>query len=245
MGIFGDVWQWFLNPVHWHGDMGVPNRLFEHVQMAGLSTILAAAVALPAGLVIGHTRRMEFLAVSIANIGRALPSFGILGIVFPLTASLPGFGFWPTLIALFLLAIPPILTNTYVGVKNVDADTVEAAQGMGMSGREVLMGIELPLAAPLIVGGLRTATVQVVATATLAAIVGWGGLGRYIIDGFHQGNTVMVLAGAILVALLAIVTELGLGVVERLVHPKTTTAPRFRPAFERAGPAPLPSARGL
>lgn len=236
MGVFVKVVHWFGDAAHWQGDSAIPLRLFEHVQMSVLATVLGAAVALPVGLYIGHTRRFEFLAVSIANLGRALPSFGILGIVVPFTINLPGFGYWPTLIALFLLAIPPILTNTYVGVKNVDRDVIEAARGMGMSERQLLLRIEMRLAAPLIVAGARTAAVAVVATATLAAIVGWGGLGRYIIDGFAQGDRVMVVAGAILVALLAIVTEIVLGVAERAVKPRTTSVAR-RGALSRATPA--------
>lgn len=204
----------------------------EHVQMSAVATGAAALLALPAGMLIGHRRRGEFVAVSIANIGRALPSFGILAIVFPFTLRyLPGIGYWPTLIALFLLAIPPILTNTYVGVKEVDGDTLEAARGMGMDERQVLWRLETPLAAPLMVAGLRTAALQVVATATLGAVVGWGGLGRYIVDGFSQRNVKLTLGGAILVALLAVVTDAGFGLLNRLLAPGRT----------RAAPGPGPS----
>lgn len=204
----------------------------EHVQMSAVATGAAALLALPAGMLIGHRRRGEFVAVSIANIGRALPSFGILAIVFPFTLRyLPGIGYWPTLIALFLLAIPPILTNTYVGVKEVDGDTLEAARGMGMDERQVLWRLETPLAAPLMVAGLRTAALQVVATATLGAVVGWGGLGRYIVDGFSQRNVKLTLGGAILVALLAVVTDAGFGLLNRLLAP----------GRNRAAPGPGPS----
>src|SRR5262249_48408116 len=136
-------------------------------------------------------RRLEFLAVSIANLGRAVPSFAILVLaylVFLELAPSQAFGFGPTVVALFLLAIPPIVTNSYVGVQDVDADTVEAARGVGMSERDVLLRLELPLAAPLIMAGVRTAAVTVVATATLAALIGGGGLGRFIIDGFHTND---------------------------------------------------------
>jgi len=136
------------------------------------------------------------------------------------------FGFTPTVVALVLLAIPPILTNAYVGIQSVDPDMVEAARGMGMTEREVLTKLELPLAAPLIMAGVRTAAVTVVATATLAALIGGGGLGRFIIDGFSQGDTPMLVAGAILVAILAIITEVGFGFVERGVTPKTRSARR-------------------
>ena len=231
MDVFADVLRWFSEPAHWSGPAGVPARVLEHAHVPLLSVALAAAVALPAGLYIGHTGRGEFAAVAIGNLGRAIPSFGILAIVFPITIRLaPGaLGFPPTLIALFLLAIPPILTNAYVGVQAVDRDTLEAARGMGMGEREVLTSLELPLAARLILAGIRTAAVQVVATATLAALVAWGGLGRYIVDGFHQGDDAMIVAGAILVAALAIVTELGFELLERSVAPRVSSRGKASP----------------
>lgn len=239
MDLLAEVWQWFTSASSWRGegiDPGILVRLGEHMSMSLQAVGLAALVVLPVGLYIGHSRRFEFAAVSIGNIGRALPSFGILGIAFFITTSLdlPGvLGFWATFTALFLLAIPPILTNTYIGIKGVDADTVEAARGMGMTEREILMRLEIPLAASLIVAGLRLATVQVVATATLGALVAWGGLGRYIVDGLASGNDVVLLGGAILVALAAIVTELAFGFVERGVSPRT------RSSGGSPGPSPL------
>src|SRR5919202_1581835 len=223
MADFVHAWGWILDPAHWGGPDGVLTHSWEHIYMTAIATAVGVLIALPVGLYVGHTRRAEFLAVSIANLGRALPAFGILGIVFPFPLNLPGLGFYPTLIALILLAIPPILTNTYVGVKNVDPDTVEAARGMGMSGQEVLRRIELPLAAPVIVAGIRNAAVAVVATATLAAVFGWGGLGRYIFDGFYQSDIVKVISGAILVALLAILVEVLLAGLERLVRPRRSS----------------------
>ena len=222
MGLLGDVFAWFTSSVNLTGDFGWPARVFEHVQLSALAVAIAALIALPVGFFIGHYRRAEFLAVSIGNIGRALPSFGVIGMIFPFTlAYLPGIGFWPTLIAMVILGIPPILTNTYVGVREVDPDTVEAARGMGMSDRQLLTRVEIPLAAALILGGLRTSAVQVVATATLGAVVGWGGLGRFIIDGFAQGDDVQLLAGAILVALLAIAVEIVFALLLRVAVPKT------------------------
>ncbi len=223
MNIITETARWFADASHWSGSSGVPARVLEHVQISVLAVGLAALIALPIGLFIGHTSRGEFLAVSVANLGRALPSFGILALVFPLTLRYaPGsIGFAPTLIALFLLATPPILTNTYVGVQNVDPDVTEAARGMGLSGRQVLFQLEVPLAAGLIVAGLRTAAVQVVATATLGAVFAWGGLGRFIVDGFAQGNDGMIVAGALLVALLAVLTELAFSVLERAVTART------------------------
>ena len=242
MGIFGRVFDWFSTGEHWSGSTGVPARIFEHLQMSFGAVAVAALVALPIGLYIGHTRRGAFLAVSIANLGRAIPSFAILALAVPFL----GIGFKPTLVTLVALAIPPILTNTYVGVEGVDADTVEAARGMGMAERQILTRLELPLAVPLMLAGLRTAAVQVVATATLAALIGWGGLGRFIIDGFATGDRTQIVAGAVLVAAVAILTEVAFGIVERLVSPRTTSAPRrLFPAFDRAGQLAQPGGAAL
>jgi len=217
MEVLSAVLEWFRDPANWSGSTGVPARILEHIYISFLSVGMSAVVALPAALYIGHTRRAEFLVVSVANLGRAIPSFAILAIMLPITIRMGlGLGFWPTVIALFLLGIPPILTNTYVGIQGVDADTIEAARGMGMTGGQILRKLEVPLAAPLIVAGFRTALVQVIATATLAALVAWGGLGRFIIDGFAVRDDARIAAGAILVAALAITAELSFGLVQRL-----------------------------
>jgi osmoprotectant transport system permease protein len=218
-----------MDPLHWEGSFGVPARLAEHVILSAVSVGLAAMIALPIGMYIGHRRRYEFVVVSAANLGRAIPSFGLLflfvllfglGLEFP-AALRPAIVF-----ALVFLAIPPILTNTYVGIQAVDPDTLEAARGMGMGERRVLLGIEMPLAAPLVMAGLRTAALQVVATATLGAVVAGGGLGRFIIDGFAAGDDAQTVAGAVLVALLAIATELSFALLERLVRPRTSSGRR-------------------
>jgi osmoprotectant transport system permease protein len=242
VGAFEQLWGWLFDPANWSGSAGILFRTLEHVQISLLAVIAAALVALPVGLFIGHTRRAEFVTVTAANLGRAIPSFAIVALTFPIAVQLGwGLGFWPTLIALILLAIPPIITNTYVGVRDVDPDAVEAARGMGMSERDVLFSIELPLAAPLIVAGIRTSSVQVVATATLGALVAWGGLGRFIIDGFAQQNDGMLLGGAILVAALAIATEIGLGVVERMVNPRSRTQRvRFSERYGEIAPSAGP-----
>lgn len=220
MNVLDAFYEWFTDPINWSGEFGIPTRLFEHIQLSAISVVLATVVALPIGLYIGHTRKAEFLAVSVANLGRAVPSFAILALVFPFAIKWGfGFTFWPTFVALFFLAIPPILTNAYVGVKGVDQDTLESARGMGLSEGQILRQVEVPLAAPLIVAGIRTSAVQVVATATLGAVIAWGGLGRFIIDGFKQQNDGMLLGGAFLVAVLAVLTEVALGFVERAVTP--------------------------
>jgi len=244
MHTFVDVFNWLTDPAHWSGTDGIPLRVWQHVEISLVAVAIAAAVAIPVGLLVGHTRRFEFLAVSIANVGRAIPSFAVLVLAFVLVLDiLPqshkslAFGFTPTVIALVLLAIPPIVTNTYVGIQAVDPDTVEAARGMGMSGREVLLRLEAPLAAPLAMAGLRTAAVTVVATATLAALIGGGGLGRYIVDGLARGDTPMLVSGAVLVAILAIITELSFALLERAVTPRTRSGRRRR--------APRPGAEAL
>lgn len=233
MSTASELVTWFATGEHWQGSGGVPRRLIEHIAMAAAATAAAAAIALPAGIAIGHRRRgraLPLVVTNVANLGRAIPSYGILvlcTLVFGLSGP-GGFGARPAFIALVALAVPPMLTNAYIGVRDVDADLREAAHGMGMTGAEVLRRVELPLAAPLLLAGVRTATVQVVATATLAAATAWGGLGRFIVDGFAQRDDVQVLAGAVLVALLSMATELSLGALQRRVAPR------------RAGPADLP-----
>jgi osmoprotectant transport system permease protein len=196
---------WLADPANWQGPNGVPIRLLEHLQLTAIALVLAGLIALPIGLILGHTGRGGFLAVSAANLGRAIPSYALLLIFFPIF----GFGLEAPVLALVLLSLPPILTNTFVGMREVDRDMVEAARGMGMSARQLLVGIEVPAALPVILTGVRTAAVQAVATATLAALIAGGGLGRYIVDGFAlrlQGQG-RLLAGALLVALLALATE--------------------------------------
>lgn len=216
MDFLASVATWFADPVHWQGEDGIPVRVLEHLQLSGLAVAIAAVLALPVGLYLGHTGRGAFVAINVANLGRALPSLALiaLGLVFSITFGL-GLGFWPTLFALVPLALPPILTNTYVAVRAVDRDTVEAARGMGLRESEILRQVELPLALPLILGGLRTASVNVVATATLGALVAGGALGRYIVDGLATQEYERLFAGALLVALLAIATELGFGILSR------------------------------
>lgn len=210
------VGAWLSEPSHWQGADGIPTRLGEHVWISGLAVGIAALATVPLGLYLGHTGRGAFAAVNVANIGRALPSLAILALALPLVLALGlGLGFWPTLVAMVPLAIPPILTNTFTGIRGADRDIVEAARGMGMSELQVLAAAEVPDALPVIFAGLRVASVNVIATATLGALVAGGGLGRYIIDGFALQDYERLFAGALLVALLAIGTELAFGVLER------------------------------
>ena len=213
MNVVNEVIAWLTDPAHWSGPEGIPVRTLQHLWYSLLATAIATAVALPIGVYIGHTGRAAFLAVNLTNLGRAIPSLGIIILMFTLV----GFGIVPVLVTLIALAIPPIVTNSYTGVRSVDRDVREAAEGMGMRGRQVLWQVELPVAMPLIMAGVRTSTVQVVATATLAAFVGLGGLGRYLIDGLSQRDLAQVVGGAILVAVLSLATELVLGRVQALV----------------------------
>ena len=239
--IFGEVVAWFGAPEQWSGSGAIPARVWEHLGYSIPAVLAAMIPAVLLGLYVGHTRRMEFL-VSLSGLARALPSFGVLAFFFPISLQLGlGLSFWPTFVALFFLAIPPMLTNTYVGVREVDPDAVQAGRGMGLTEREILRQVELPLAAPVIVGGVRTSTVQVVATATLAALIAGGGLGRYIADGLATRDDAQVIGGAVLVAALAIVTEVVLGWVERRVRPKTSSAGAKKVrGYRYVGQAPQP-----
>jgi osmoprotectant transport system permease protein len=216
VNVVNEVLAWLTDPAQWSGPDGIPVRTLQHLWYSLLATAIAAAVALPIGVYIGHTGRGAIFAVNLTNLGRAIPSLGIIILMFTIF----GFGIAPILVTLFALAIPPIVTNSYIGVHSVDPDVRQAAEGMGMRGRQVLWQVELPMAMPLIMAGIRTSAVQVVATATLAAFVGLGGLGRYLIDGLAQRNLAEVVGGAILVAALSLVTELVLGRVQTLVVSK-------------------------
>jgi len=218
--LLGDVARWLTDPAHYTGRDAVQTRVLEHVEVSALAVLAGVLIALPIGLYLGHTGRLGFIAVNIANIGRAIPSLAAIALAIPVAAFLlgveRGLGFWPTLFALVPLAVPPILTNAYVAVRNVDRDVIEAARGMGLSETGILSRIEFPLALPLILAGVRTAAVNVVATATLGALVAFGGLGRYIVDGLALQEYDRLLAGALLVALLAIAVEVAFGTFERL-----------------------------
>lgn len=217
MSFLGSVVGWFADPAHWQGSDGIPVRVFEHLQLTGLSVAVAAALALPVGMYIGHTGRAAFLAVNVANLGRALPSLAILAFALPVSFAFGlGLGFWPTFMAMVPLAIPPILTNAYIAIRSADPETVEAARGMGMREMQILRVVEIPAGLPIILAGLRTATVNVIATATLGAIVAGPALGRYIVDGFALQDFERLFAGALLVAILALGTELGFGLLERM-----------------------------
>lgn len=212
-----DVIAWLTSGSHWTGSDGIPNRIAEHLAISAATTVVAVLIALPIGVVLGHLARGGFLAINLANIGRAMPSLALLALMFPIALQLKlGFGFWPTFMALVPLGIPPVLTNAYVAVRGVDRDVVEAARGMGLKEQQVLSRVELPIAAPLIIAGVRNAAVAIVATATLGALVAGGGLGRYLVDGLARQEYPRMFVGALLVALLSIGVELAFGAFERL-----------------------------
>lgn len=218
MDIVTAVATWFADPVHWTGPNGVPYRLAQHVGISIVSVGIAGAIALPLGLYVGHTGRGQAFAINLANVGRAIPSLAAIALAVPFTQMLDpqlGFYLYPTLIAMVVLAIPPILVNAYAGVAEVDRDLVESARGIGMTERQILRRIEIPLAVPVILGGVRSASVQVIATATLGAIYGLGALGGFIVEGVAQRDDGRLFAGVLLVALLALAAEGGLGLLQR------------------------------
>jgi osmoprotectant transport system permease protein len=200
---FSIAWQWLTSDQQWHGGDGIPVRLAQHLQYTGIALGIAVIIALPAGLAMGHLRRGGFAVVTLANFGRALPTLGLLVLIFVLTSG--SAASW--LVPLAFLAIPPILVNTYEGVLGVDADLTDAARGMGMTEWQILRKVEIPVAMPLILLGLRISAIQVVATATIAAYIGLGGLGRYIIDGLARDEYNVVAGGAAVIVLLALAIQ--------------------------------------
>lgn len=234
MDVISETIAWLADPAHWQGPDGIPNRTAEHVLISGLSLAIALLIALPVGIWVGHTGRLTSVAVNAANLGRAMPSIAIIAIVLPITTAIDpqaGFRFYPTLIAMVILAVPPILVNAYAGISGVEKELVEAARGMGMRERETLLNVEIPVAIPVIVAGIRLAAVQVVATATLGAIFAFGGFGRYLVDGIAQNDDPMIFGGVALVAGLAIATELVFAGLQRLA-----TSPGLRLEQQRARP---------
>ncbi len=216
MSLLEHLWQWFADPANRQGSDGIPTRLGEHVQLSVEAIIIGALIALPIGVVLGHYGRFGNLAINLSNAGRAIPSFAVIVLAFQAF----GLGGGPIVFALTLLAIPPMVTNAYVALREVDADVRDAARGMGYRELAQVIRIELPLAVPLIMAGVRTSAVQVVATATLAALVAGGGLGRYIVDGLARNDNPRLVAGALLVAGLALATEFSLSALERLISPR-------------------------
>jgi osmoprotectant transport system permease protein len=221
-GMITGVLHWLTDPTNWHGQAGVPAYLAQHAEYSLIALLIATCIALPLGLLIGHTGRGTFVIVFIVNAFRALPTIGLL-VLFVVLISPHIHGrsdaayLIPTEIALVLLAIPPILSNTYAGVQSVEENVRDAAKGMGMNGWRSTATVELPCALPLIIAGFRSATLQVIATATISAYVSLGGLGRYVFDGLAEHDYSQMAAGALLVALLAVFADLVLIAAQRWV----------------------------
>jgi osmoprotectant transport system permease protein len=242
MTVFGDTWRYLLDGDSWSGQGGMLELLLQQLLLSVSALALAMLVGLPVALWLGHLGRGGFLAINISNIGRAVPTFALLAIL--VTADVPGRAeFGPfgraglaTLIALTLFALPPLITNAYVAVREVPADVRQAADGMGMTGAQKFRRVELPLALPLVMSGVRLALVQVWATATIAALVAGPGLGRVITDGFFRTNYGKGLAGAVVVALVALALELGAAALQRVLDPNPDRS--VRPEAGNVGAAP-------
>ena len=217
----GETFDWLTQASQWSGPDGIPARLLEHVWYSALGVLIAAAIALPAGLAIGHTGRGSLFAATLSNFWRALPTLGLVILVFRLQP----LSIWPVMVALVAIAIPPILLNTDVGIREIEPGVRDAARGMGMTGWQALWSVEVPLAMPLILAGLRSAAGQVVATATIAAFVGLGGLGRFIIDGYAARDIGEISGGAVVVALLALTVEGSFALLQRSLGPGEAPRP--------------------
>jgi osmoprotectant transport system permease protein len=239
MDLIAGIVAWFTDPANWQGPAGVPTRVAEHFVISAAALAVAAVLGLAMGLYVGHTRRGASVAINLANLGRAVPTLAVMGLVLPVTAAIDnqlGFKVYPALIGLIVLAVPPVLVNAYTGITEVDSDIVEAGRGSGMRDSQVLRRVELPLAVPAILAGIRSAASQVIATAPLAAIFGGPGLGRYLVEGYAQRNYPMMWAGVILVGVLFAVVELGFAVLQRgLTSPGVKTGYVLASADHRSG----------
>ena len=219
---------WLNDPLNWTNPGGLLDRLVEHLQISFFAVLLACAIGWPLGIWLGHRGKGGGAVIAVANLTLAIPTLALLTIL-PLTPL--GFGKPPVIVALAVFAVPPLLANAHTGLRSIDPETREAARGMGLSGRQLLWRVELPLAVPYLAAGLRTAAVQVVATTALAAFVNGGGLGEIISAGFGLGINVgagQIVGGGIVVALLAIVVEIVLAAVQRLVTPRPLRSVRRR-----------------
>ena len=228
MNYLSEAIRWLNDPLNWSNPGGLTDRLVEHLVISFWAVLLGCAVGWPIGIWLGHRGRGGAAVITVANLTLALPTLALLTIL-PLTPL--GFGKPPVIVALAVFAVPPLLANAYTGLRSVDPETRDAAKGMGLSGGQLLRQVELPLAVPYLAAGLRTASVQVVATAALAAFVNGGGLGQIISAGFGLGISVgggQIVAGGIVVVLLALLVEGVLAAVQRLVTPRPLRAARRR-----------------
>ena len=241
MNGFSEALRYLNDPLNWTRRGGILELLVEHLTISAVAVLAALVLAVPTGIALASTGRGSGVVVVLSNVSRAVPTLALLTLF---AVSPIGFGNRATTIALAVFAIPPILTNTFVGFRGVDADVREAARGMGLTRRQVIARVEFPLALPLVMTGIRTAAVQVVATASLAALVGGGGLGRIVNLGFGQQDYGQIIAGAVLIAVLALTTELLLVAVSWAVAPGPRRVP-FLPGRRRPAIEPEPSAAGM
>ncbi|MGD9958501.1 ABC transporter permease [Nocardioides sp.] len=234
MNVFADTWSYLLDGANWTGKGGILQLLVEQLLVSFTALALALLIGLPIALLLGHLGRGGFLAINISNIGRAVPTFALLALLvtadWPGTATVGPYGRAgiATLLALTAFALPPIITNSFVAIREVPEDVKESARGMGMTGWQLFSRVELPLALPLVAAGVRLALVQVWATATIAALVAGPGLGRIITDGFANTYYGKGIAGAVVVAVVALVLELVAAVVQRLLDPLPRTAVQLK-----------------
>lgn len=220
---------WIFDPANWAGPGGIPVRLGEHILYSLLTLLLAAVIALPIGFAIGHSGKFRGLAVGVSGALRALPTLGLVIYLALITTNLT---IVPPLIALTILAIPPVLAGAYSGLESVDRAPIDAARAIGMTGWQVFTKVELPLALPLVIGGIRSGALQVIATWTVAAILPVGGLGRFLFDGIAVQNYPEMLGGSIIVVALALVSDGIFALVQRLVVPRGVAAGRVRDTVE-------------
>ncbi|MDX2342027.1 ABC transporter permease subunit [Micrococcus sp. 2A] len=233
--MIADLFAWFADPAHWSGENGVPARVLEHLGYSALALLLAAAIALPVGVWIGHTGKGRRAVVALSSALRALPTLGLLTFLAIVLQIGLRQALIPTVIVLVVLAVPPLLAGTYAGLQAVPREVVHAARAHGHSTAQLIGAVELPLALPMIVGGLRSAVLQVLATTSVAAYLGLGGLGRYLFDALAVQDYPTMLAGAVLIALLALVSDAVLLTAQRLVTPRG-----LRP-HRGAGPGSAPA----
>lgn len=224
MSLFTEAAQFLTDPANWTGATGIPQRLLEHAGYSALTMAIALVIAVPLGLWVGHTGRGGGAVVGLAGALRSLPTLGLL----TLFTLLMGLGLMPPILALVLLAVPPILSGTYSGIAAVSPSLVDAARAMGMTESQTLFRVEIPVALPVILGGIRNAALQVLATVTIVAYINLGGLGRYLIDGLAVRDYSRMLASVVLVAALALTADALLALIQRLV-----TSPGLRLTGDR------------
>jgi osmoprotectant transport system permease protein len=226
VSFLNDVFVWFNDPLNWHGPKGIPSRVLEHLVLSLAALLIASAIAVPGGALLGRSRYRGATLINLANIGRAIPSFAVIvvGVIWI------GLGDTPVLIALVMLALPPIFVFSFTAVRQVDPATIESARGMGMTEPRLLRKVQLPVARPLIINGMRLSSAAVIATATLSALVGGGGLGRYVVDGFSVRDYRVVFAGTLLIVGLVVLSELFFAALARF-----TVSPGLRATSRRPG----------